>query len=425
MLFIVVSVIVGMLCISAIISATETAITASSPGIIQKLKAEGSKRAELLLGVLKIKEKVISTLLIGNNLANIICTTIATSLFIDLLGDEIGTLVSSIVMSIVIIIFSEVIPKAIAVAKPENIAITITPIVIILLKILRPINILLSYFVKGFCFIFRISLHHEVSAEDEVRGVIEHHMYEGNVVKDDRDMLGGILDMRSMAVSDIMVHRSSIVAIDINTPTEQIISVVLSSPHSRIPFWEKNHDNIIGILHIKDLVSMMHDKKEEKEMNIRELLNEPYFIPDNALVINQLQVFREGHTHIACVVDEYGDLQGILTLEDILEEIVGQIYDEHDSSKNKVIKKSDTEYIIDGTMTVRDLNRELNWTIPETESNTIAGFIIDKMEKIPNQGEYLVEKNLKMTIKKKFENRIKTIQVIIEKDQDEDSGTES
>ena len=419
MLFIIVSAIVGMLCISSIISATETAITASSPGLIQKLKAEGNKRADLLLGILKIKEKVISTLLIGNNLANIICTTIATSLFIEFLGDDVGTLVSSIVMSLVIIIFSEVIPKAIAVAKPENIAIAITPIVIILLKILQPINIILAYFVKVFCFVFRINLQHKISAEDEVRGVIEHHMYEGNVVKDDRDMLGGILDIRNMVVSDIMIHRSNIVAIDINTNPKEIISSVLASPHSRIPFWENNQDNIIGILHIKDLISMMYDKKEKNKIDIRKLLNSPYFIPDNALVINQLKTFREGQTHLACVVDEYGALQGILTLEDILEEIVGQIHDEHDSSENKVVKKSDTEYMIDGTMSVRDLNRELNWTIPETDSTTIAGFIIDKMQKIPDRGEYLIENNLKMIVRKKFENRIKTIQVVILKDKDQ------
>jgi Mg2+/Co2+ transporter CorB len=323
-------------------------------------------------------------------------------------------------MSFCVIVFSEVIPKAIAVAQSEKIALKATPILLILLKILEPVNVLLTYIVKIFCFIFSVNLQNKVSATDEVRGVIEHHMHEGNVVKNDRDMLGGILDLRNMVIADIMVHRSNIVAINIETEQQKIIDLVLSSSHTRMPFWEKTHDNIIGILHIKDLLNKLYNKKEGiklEHIDIRGLLSEPIFIPDNALVTHQLQVFREGQSHMACVVDEYGDLQGIITLEDILEEIVGQIYDEHDSGKNKIVKKSENEYIIDGSMTIRDLNRELNWKIPETDATTIAGFIINKLERIPNHGEYLIDQNLKFIIKKKLDNRIKTIQVKVQKEE--------
>jgi Mg2+/Co2+ transporter CorB len=414
MTIIVVSVVMCLFGIAGLMSAVETAITATSPGLIQKLKSEGNKKAELLLGILKIKEKVISTLLIGNSIANTLCTTISTGLFIDLLGDDLGTIVSSIVMSFGIIVFSEVIPKAIAVAKSAKIALAATPILLVVLKILEPINILLSYIVKGFCFIFRIDLKQTISAEDEVRGVIEHHMQEGNVYKDDRDMLGGILDIRNMTIGDIMIHRSKMVAIDIDTPTDKIIKTVLSSTHSRFPFWQGDSDNIIGILHVKDLMNKMYNTKQvANEINIRDLLCPPLFVPDNSLVVQQLHMFREGQTHLACVVDEYGDLQGIVTMEDILEEIVGQIYDEHDSGKQKITKMSDHIFIIDGSVPVRDLNRELNWQISEAEATTIAGFIINKMEKIPNQGEYLISKDLKMIVKKKSDNRIKTIKVIV------------
>ncbi len=414
MIIIVVSFVICLLCVAGLMAAAETAITATSPGLIQKLKSEGNKKAELLLGILKIKEKVISTLLIGNSIANTLCTTISTGMFIEIFGDDLGTIISSIVMSFMIIVFSEVVPKAIAVVKSEKIALLATPILLVVLKILEPVNILLSYIVKGFCFIFRIDLNQKVSAEDEVRGVIEHHMHEGNVYKDDRDMLGGILDIRNMAICDIMVHRSKIMAIDIDTPTEKVIKTVLSSRHSRFPFWQGNSDNIIGILHVKDLMNKMHHSKQvANEINIKDLLCDPVFVPDNSLVIQQLNMFREGQTHLACVVDEYGDLQGIVTMEDILEEIVGQIYDEHDSVKQKITKLSDHVFIIDGSVSVRDLNRELNWQIPEAEATTIAGFIINKMAKIPNQGEYLISKDLKMIVKKKFDNRIKTIKVIV------------
>ncbi len=414
MTIIVVSFVVCLLCLAGLISAAETAITATSPGLIQKLKSEGNKRAELLLGILKIKEKVISTLLIGNSIANTLCTTISTGIFIEIFGDDFGTIISSIVMSFMIIVFSEVVPKAIAVVKSEKIALLATPILLVVLKILEPINILLLYITKGFCFIFRIDLNKKISAEDEVRGVIEHHMHEGNVYKDDRDMLGGILDIRNMAICDIMVHRSKIMAIDIDTPTEKVIKTVFSSRHSRFPFWQGNSDNIIGILHVKDLMNKIHHSKQgANEINIRDLLSTPVFLPDNSLVVQQLHMFREGQTHLACVVDEYGDLQGIVTMEDILEEIVGQIYDEHDSGKQKITKLSDNSFMIDGSVPIRDLNRELNWQIPETDATTIAGFIINKMAKIPNQGEYLISKDLKMIVKKKFDNRIKTIKVIV------------
>ena len=417
MLFIVVSFIAALLGLAALISATETAITATSPGLIQKLKSEGNKKAELLLGLLKIKEKVISTLLIGNSIANTLCTTIATGVFIETFGDDMGTLISSIVMSFTIIVFSEVIPKAIAVAKSEKVALMATPVLLVFLKILQPINIALGYITRGFCFIFRIDLKQKVSAADEVRGVIEHHLSEGNVFKDDRDMLGGILDIRNLVIADIIIHRSSIVAINIDTPTDKIIKTVLSSNHTRIPFWEDDHDNIIGIMHVRDLLSNIYDTKSKyTEIDVRSLLSDTVFVPNNSLVTQQLQMFREGQTHLACVVDEYGDLQGIITLEDILEEIVGQIYDEHDTGKSKIKAKSENEFIIDGSLPIRDLNREFNWQIPESDATTLAGFIITKMERLPNQGEFLIEKNLKMIVKKKSENRIKTIQVFIQKD---------
>lgn len=420
MLFIIVAIIVVLLAIAAMISATETAITAISPGLIQKLKSEGDKRAGLLLGILKTKDKVISALLIGNSISNTLCTTLATGMFIELFGDDLGTLISSIVMSFTIIVFSEVIPKAIAVVKSEKIALRATPALLIFMKILAPINTMLLRIVRGFCWLFQIDLKEQVSASDEVRGVIEHHMHEGNVYRDDRDMLGGILDIRNMVIADIMVHRSHIISMDINTNTEKTIEAVLSSPHTRIPFWEENHDNIIGILHIKDLLKRLHTKNDDiSDINLRTLLIDPIFVSDNAPVTKQLQIFRGGASHLACVVDEYGDLQGIITLEDILEEIVGQIYDEHDSSRNKILKKSKNEYIIDGSISIRDLNRELNWNIPETDATTISGFIIHKMQRIPDQGEFLVTKDLKLIIKKKLDKRIKTIKIIVQKSEEE------
>ncbi|WP_375359073.1 HlyC/CorC family transporter [Candidatus Tisiphia endosymbiont of Neophilaenus lineatus] len=406
-------IIVLMIGCAALLSATETGITASSPGKIQTFKAKAIKR-NTVLQVLKNKEKVIGTLLIGNTLLNTVCTTIATSIFIDWLGDS-GTVVASAVMAFVIIVFGEIIPKAIAVAKAEQLALFTSPAIIFFLKLLKPINSLFEVIVKLFCFIFRINLQQNISGAEEVRGVIEHYHQEGNVYKSDRDMLGGILDIRKMTVSEIMIHRSNIVAINVDLPKEEIVRrALLSSPHTRIPLWKDTQDNIIGVLHMRDLLRALYEKNNDaKKINIKELVNQPWFIPDNALVTHQLHAFRERKSHFACVVDEYGDLQGIITLEDILEEIVGPIIDEHDYPINTIVKKSDEEFIIDGSVTIRDVNRELNWSLPDDDANTIAGLIIHTLERIPNQGESIKIFNLSITINKKIGNRLDSIKVII------------
>ncbi|MCP5369820.1 MAG: DUF21 domain-containing protein [Rickettsiaceae bacterium] len=417
MFIIAVTSVIMLLIIGALLSATETAITAASPAIIQRLRKQGDKKANILYYLLKTKEKVISTLLIGNSICNTLCTTIATGIFIEIYGDDAGTIISSIVMSCSIIVFSEVIPKAIAVIKSSSIALKATPLLVILLKILEPINIALAYIVKSFCFIFRIDLRHKISAREEMIGVIEHHLHEGNVVKDDRDMLGGILNIRDMEISEIMTHRSKVTAINIDTPIEKIIKTIFESPHTRFPFWEGNPDNIIGILHIKVLVNKLYQVKNDlQKIKLKELLSAPVFIPDNALVIQQLHMLKTGQTHLACVVDEYGDLQGIFTLEDVLEEIVGQIYDEHDLNKHKITKLADNILIIGGETPIRDLNREMNLQIPEEDATTIAGFIIHNMEKIPNQGEYFIYQNLKMIVHKRTKNCIHSVKIIIQEE---------
>lgn len=401
-----------MILLSGILAATETAITACSPGRMHKLKSEGNKKAEIVLRILKVKEKVISTMLIGNSMANTICTTLATGLFIDIFGDHTGTIVSSVIMSVVIIVFAEVVPKAIAVSKADKLALWVSPAVRAILKLLGPINDLLHLAVKVFCFIFRIDLTQQISGTDEVRGVIEHHHQEGNVYKSDRDMLEGVLDIRDMTVSEIMVHRSNIIAINSDLPSAEIITQALASPNTRIPLWKDSKDNIIGILHTKDLLKILYsDRGNHDNIDVKSLMTQPWFIPDHALAIHQLHAFRERKSHFACVVDEYGDLQGIITLEDILEEIVGQITDEHDRSKETIIKLSDQEFVIDGATTIRDINRELNWNLSDEYATTIAGLIIHEMQRIPDQGEVINLFNIRIKILRKTLNKIDSVQI--------------
>jgi Mg2+/Co2+ transporter CorB len=401
-----------LIAISALFAATETAITATSPGKIQRLKSEGNTRAGIVLSILKAKENVISTMLIGNSLINTICTTIATGMFIELLGDNVGTIVSSVVMAFLIIVFAEVVPKAIAVIKAEPIIMLTAPTIVLFLKILQPVNSILAIAVKVFCRVFGIELKHSVSGAEEVRGVIEHHHQEGNVYKTYRDMLGGVLDLNDIHVSEIMVHRRDVESINVDLPTDEIVKKMLSSSYSRIPFWEENKDNIIGVLHIKDLTRVLYANSHNIEkVNIRELLVQPWFISEDILVGKQLNAFRNRNSHFACVIDEFGAWQGILTLEDILEEIVGQIKDEYDYQVEPIIHKSDTEVVINGSTTIRDINRELGWGLPDDAANTIAGLIMHEIKRIPNQGEKIEIFNLKISIIKKIGNKIETVKV--------------
>ncbi len=411
-----------LLGISAYLAAIETAVTATSPGRIQKLKAEGNLKAITVLKLLKIKEQVISSLLIANSFFNTLCTTIATSVMIALYGEELGTIIASSVMTVLIIVFAEVIPKAIAVARAEQVILKTSTFVTIALKVLGPINYILKKILILFCKIFNIRLSQEISGTDEVRGVIEHHLEEGNVFKNDRDMLGGILDMGNMIVSEIMIHRSNMITLDGNLPIEQITKKALSSSHTRIPVWKDSKDNIVGILHIKDLLrSLYKNKFDYNKITLADFMTDAWFIPENALVSLQLHAFRQKRSHFALVIDEYGDLQGLVTLEDILEEIVGQIDDEHDKQQHQIVKKSPSKFMIEGSTSIRDVNRELNWNLPDEHASTFAGLVIHEMHKLPKQGEVVNLFDLKITIYHRQSNRITMLMVeTLEKEGDRD-----
>ncbi|MDX1916725.1 MAG: CNNM domain-containing protein, partial [Rickettsiaceae bacterium] len=294
--------------LSSYLSALETSIIAAVPARVHKRKEFSKQRKTLLLQLLKDKNKVISTILIIFSIINTVATTIATSLIIDIFGDEYGMIIASALMSTLIIIFAEVLPKAIAVSKAETIALYGVNFTNITLYIMKPINFGLHKILQGFCFIFGIDLHPEISAVEEVRGVIEHYHQEGNVRKDDRDMLGGVLDLKHITVEEAMIHRSQIVSIDIDLPLGDIITQALNSPHTRIPMWKNTKDNIVGILHLRSVLKALHKNKFNfGKIDISSYITEPWFIPENALLSKQLIEFKDRRNHMAIVVDEYGD----------------------------------------------------------------------------------------------------------------------
>ncbi|KJV56916.1 transporter associated domain protein [Orientia chuto str. Dubai] len=401
-------IVILLIVFSSVLSAIETAVTATSIGKVQQLKSTGVLKTELLLKLIKNKEQVISTLLIANSIINTVATTVGTSIAIAIYK-ELGTIISSIVMSGIIIVFAEVVPKAIAVSKAETIALLAVDIIQFLLTFLAPISYLLSRIINFICWMFNINLASRVSGTEEIRGLIEHQHQEGNVFdKMDRDMLGGVLDIKDMEVSQIMVHRSKMCTINFDLPIEEFIAKAITLQYSKIPVWKESSENIIGILYVWDLIKELHSNKyNAQSIKLRDLIADPCFIPENALVSNQLSKFKEKYSNIALVVDEYGVLQGMITRQDILEEIVGPIFDK---TINNIINFNNTTYIIDGSSSIRDINRKLNWNLPD-DATTIAGLIIHHIQKIPQQGDIYYLFGLKIEIDKMHAHYIQSVKV--------------
>ena len=400
----------GLLIISAFFSGSETALTAVSKARIRHLADEGNKKAEAVEKLISKQDKLISTLLLGNNLVNILASALTTSLFISIFGD-VGVIIATIVMTSLVVIFAEILPKIIALKYSDLWSLRAALPIKLTIKILGPIANLAqkasSYFVKNNSDSKKL-----VDAHDELRGQISIHHQEGEVKKGDRDMLGAILDLPDVTVEDVMVHRKNITAIDINEINEKIITEILSSPFTRIPVWEENTDNFIGLLHIKSLTrEAFLNNNDFQNIDIRKILSKPWFVPETTSLKEQLNAFLDKKLHMALVVDEYGSLMGLITLEDILEEIVGQIDDEHDVETEEVISELPNSIDVDGGMSIRDLNRNYGWDIPDTEATTLAGLIIHESQTIPKVGSAYIFYGFKFKILGRARNQITSLRI--------------
>jgi Mg2+/Co2+ transporter CorB len=422
------SIILICLLLSALFASSETAITAVSRARIYHLILEGHKGAKAVGNLRKQKEKLIGGIMIGNNAVNILASALATDLAIHQWGPN-GVVYATIIMTIIVVIFGEVLPKTYAIQNSEAMALKLAPIIAFVLKILYPLNAALHFIVRNILKIFGIDISQTnslSSAEDVIRGTIELHHHEGQVIKQDRDMLGSILDMEEISVADIMAHRLNMEAIDANLPVNDIIHMAVASTHSRIPLWQNEPDNIIGVLHVKTLINKMLETGGTLDNEeIKKIIVEPWFIPETTSIKSQLHAFRAKRQHLAMVVDEYGALQGLVTLEDIIEEIVGRIDDEHDTQLTSEISHAGHDtYYVQGSTTIRDINRELGWNLPDEEASTIAGLVIHEARLIPEIGENFDFHNMRFTILDKQGNQITRIRVekLESHEEEEDAG---
>ncbi len=406
--------IVFLLGLSAFFSGSETALTAVSRARIIALEKSGNKRAKLVLYLVGIQEKLLGSLLLSNNLVNILASALATSLFITFFG-EIGVVYATIGMTILVVIFAEVLPKSWAIARAERFALAVAPTVHVIVKILGPITNIVTLIVRKVLKLFGVDLSDQtsfLSGHDELRGTVDVLSREGAVAKDDRDMMGGVLDLHELEISDIMVHRTAMTSINADDKPEHIVEQILASPHTRLPVWERENDNIIGIIHAKDMLrSLASAKYNVKRFRVRKTMVAPWFVPDSTSLQDQLNAFLKRQAHIALVVDEYGEMEGLVTLEDILEEIVGEIADEHDEELFGLKAQVDGSVIVDGTLPIRDINRALDWNLPDEEATTIAGLVIHEAQMIPNEKQTFTFHGKRFVILTREKNKIVQLRI--------------
>ena len=408
------AIVVVSLVLSAFFAGAETAFTAASRARMLALERAGDESAKIVNRLLGTRERFIGAMLVGYNVVAIGASAFTTSVLIGVFGHE-GVIYATVAMSILVIVFAEVMPKTIAINSPDKVALWIARPVSWTVTLFGPVTITIERLVRLMLRPFGIHIgRHEsiLSATEEIRGQVALLHKEGNVIKDDRDMLGGLLDLTDLLVSDIMVHRTKMRSIDADLPSVEIMREILASPYTRLPIWRDTPDNIIGVVHAKDLLRAVEAHSGgSSEFDVVAVALEPWFVPDTTSLRGQLKAFLSRKQHFALVVDEYGDLMGLVTLEDILEEIVGDISDEHDVAVQGVRQQADGSVHVDGSVPVRDLNRVMDWSLPDEEATTVAGLVIHEAQAIPDAGQVFNFHGFRFEVLRKARNRITALKV--------------
>ncbi len=407
-----------LLVMSAFFSGSETALTAASRGKLKAQADKGSRGAGQAMQVTEDRERMIGSLLLGNNIVNILAASLATALLTRMFGDT-GVAIATFAMTALVLVFGEVLPKTVAITYPETVATRVAPIIRPMIIIFSPIVAVVRALVRGLLRLLGLKANPDgqmLALREEIAGAIALGHSEGAVEKEDRDRLLGALDLSHRTVDEIMRHRRQIEMIDADLPPGEIITRVLASPHTRLPIFRESDDNILGVVHAKDLLREVDRLVRGDEgsvqgiekLDIVKVAMKPYFIPDTTSLDEQMREFLTRRTHFALVVDEYGSLQGLITLEDILEEIVGEITDEFDvvQKDSHLVKADDGGYLIDGAMTIRDLNRATDWRLPDNEANTVAGLVIHEAQMIPIEGQVFSFHGFRIEVVARRENRI-------------------
>ncbi len=414
-LFAIAPVIFGLLAVSAIFSAAETALTGASRGRMHQLEREGDRAARRVNRLISDQETMIGSVLLGNNLINILASALVTQVLTRAIPGGWGVAAATALMTVLVLVFAEVLPKTLAITRSDDVARILSGPTELVVWLFGPVVGAVQWFVRKTLKLFGINIDmgtDVLAAHEEIRGAVEYHHSEGLVESGDRRMLGGVLDLSDMDVSQIMVHRKSIAMLDADLPSRELVRQALAAPHTRLPLYRGDTENIIGTLHAKDLLGAIAAADGKMDaLDIAAIAREPWFIPDTTHLKDQLNAFLKRRTHFALVVDEYGALQGLVTLEDILEEIVGDIKDEHDLVVEGVRRQPDGSVNLDGWVAVRDLNRVMDWDLPDDEAVTIAGLVIHEAQTIPEPGQTFIFHGHRFQILRRQRNQITALKV--------------
>lgn len=394
-------------------STAETSLTVFSKPLMHQLEVEGDERATLVNRLHARKERLIGSILLGNTLVQILSSSIATTVAISLFDDK-GVMVEATVMTVIVLVFAEILPKTIALHHSNRIALAIAPIMRPVVWLLGPLMRSVQLFVDLLLRLTGLQPENTIDIDAsmaELRGAIDIHAAEEET-SHERKMLRSILDLGEVEVGEIMVHRKKLVMIDADLPIDDLIEQVTQAAYTRLPLWRGQTDNIIGVLHSKALLRAIqaHDGDHDA-IKPEELATAPWFIPESTSLLDQLQEFRKRREHFALVVDEYGVLLGVVTLEDILEEIVGDISDEHDVQSAGVRPQADGSYLVEGSVTIRDLNRDYDWDLPDEDASTIAGLLLHESRMIPDVGQVFLFHGFRFEVIRRVRNQITSIKV--------------
>ncbi len=409
-----IAVVICCIGLSAMFAAAETALTATSKARMHALEKGGDRRAAIVSRLLGMRERFIGAMLLGNNVANVGASALITSVLLGLIGER-GVLYATVLMTVLLLVFAEVLPKTIAINYPERASLVLGPMVSLMVRVFGPVLKAVEVVVQTILRVFGITLGERrsmLSGFEELKNAVDLLHLEGGVERSDRDMVGGLLDLHELEVQNVMVHRTKMRTINADLPAIEVVREVLASPHTRLPLWRGLPDNIIGILHAKELLRALSALGgDAARLDIAAIAYEPWFVPASTGLQDQLQEFLRRKSHFALVVDEYGEVMGLVTLEDILEEIVGDIRDEHDLAVQGVRVGPDGSVLVDGSVPIRDLNRVMNWDLPDEEANTIAGLVIHEAQTIPEVGQSFIFHGFRFEVLRKVRNLLAQLKV--------------
>jgi Mg2+/Co2+ transporter CorB len=415
-------IVVFCIILSAFFSGSETALTAASRARMHALAKSGDRRARVVNRLLRNRDRLIGAILLGNTLASIGSSALLTSVLEELVGYK-GVIYATGLMTVLLLVFAEVLPKTLAINFPDRVALAVARIVSFFVAIFGPVLAAVEVLVHVVLRIVGVNLRANrrlLSGHEELKSTLHLLHLEGGVQRIEHEMFGGIIELHELVVEDVMVHRTNMVTIDADLPPREFVRQVVASPYTRVPIWRGEPDNIIGVLHAKDLLRGIEESGGViANLNIDDLVFEAWYVPNTTSLHDQLQAFLKRKIHFALVVDEYGVVMGLVTLEDILEEIVGDISDEHDLVVQGVRPNPDGSVTVDGSVPIRDLNRVMGWNLPDEEATTLAGLVIHEARAIPETGQVFTFYDFRFEVLRKTGNRLASIRIVPEGGQQE------